>query len=113
MHPGRILPLHRIPDEQVEVARDLIHDRRGSAGRGGTAPDDYDPLTMLMELFDGVTSTKATADELAWRAGSLHSLVTSGDLEVDIHATYPLAEAAQAQRDLESGATAGKLLLKV
>ncbi len=65
VHPGRILPLHRIPDEQVEVARDLIHDRRGSAGRGGTAPDDYDPLTMLMELFDGVTSTKATADELA------------------------------------------------
>jgi 5-methyltetrahydrofolate--homocysteine methyltransferase len=35
VHPGRILPLHRIPDEQVEVARDLIHDRRGSAGRGG------------------------------------------------------------------------------
>ena len=60
-------------------------------------------------LFDYI----ATADELAWRAGSLHRLVTSGDLEVEIHATYPLAEAAQAQRDLESGATAGKLLLKV
>jgi methylmalonyl-CoA mutase cobalamin-binding domain/chain len=58
VHPGRILPLHRIPDEQVEVARDLIHDRRGSAGRGGTAPDDYDPLTELMALFDGVTSAR-------------------------------------------------------
>ncbi len=65
VHPGRILPLHRIDDEQVEVARDLIHDRRGAAGRGGTAPDDYDPLTALMALFDGVTSTKASADELA------------------------------------------------
>ena len=65
VHPGRILPLHRIPDEQVEVARDLIHDRRGSVGRGGTAADDYDPLTALMALFDGVTSTKASADELA------------------------------------------------
>jgi 5-methyltetrahydrofolate--homocysteine methyltransferase len=65
VHPGRILPLHRIADEQVEVARDLIHDRRGSAGRGGTAPDDYDPLTALMELFDGVSSTKASADEMA------------------------------------------------
>ncbi len=60
-------------------------------------------------LFDYI----ATADELAWRAASLHRLVASGDLKVDIHATYALAEAAQAQRDLESGATAGKLLLKV
>jgi 5-methyltetrahydrofolate--homocysteine methyltransferase len=65
VHPGRILPLHRIPDEQVEVARDLIHDRRGTAGRGGSAPEGYDPLTELMALFDGVTSTKASADELA------------------------------------------------
>jgi 5-methyltetrahydrofolate--homocysteine methyltransferase len=65
VHPGRILPLHRIPDEQVEIARDLIHDRRGTAGRGGTAPADYDPLTVFMQLFDGAESTKASADELA------------------------------------------------
>jgi 5-methyltetrahydrofolate--homocysteine methyltransferase len=32
VHPGKILPLHRIPDEQVAVASDLIHDRRGTAG---------------------------------------------------------------------------------
>jgi NADPH2:quinone reductase len=55
----------------------------------------------------------STAEELAWRAGALHSLYVSGNLKVDIHATYPLAEAAQAQRDLESGTTAGKLLLEV
>jgi len=61
------------------------------------------------KLFDHV----ATVEELAWRAGALHGLVTAGKLEVDIYATYPLAEAAQAQRDLESGATAGKLLLEV
>jgi len=54
-----------------------------------------------------------TTEELAWRAGALHGLVTSGNLQVDIHATYPLAEAAQAQRDLESGTTAGKLLLEI
>lgn len=61
------------------------------------------------KLFDHVS----TVEELSWRAGSLHGLVTSGNLEVDIHATYPLAEAAQAHRDLESGATAGKLLLEI
>jgi NADPH2:quinone reductase len=61
------------------------------------------------KLFDHV----ATVEELAWRAGALHGLVTAGKLAVDVYATYPLAEAAQAQRDLESGATAGKLLLEV
>ncbi len=54
-----------------------------------------------------------TMEDLAWRSGSLHGLVTSGNLKVDIHATYPLAEAAQAHRDLESGTTAGKLLLEI
>ena len=61
------------------------------------------------KLFDYVS----TGEELSWRAGSLHGLVRSGNLSVDIHATYPLAQAAQAQRDLESGTTAGKLLLEV
>jgi NADPH:quinone reductase-like Zn-dependent oxidoreductase len=55
----------------------------------------------------------ATAEELAWRAGELFDLAASGALEVSIHAEYPLADAAQAQRDLESGTTAGKLLLTV
>ena len=61
------------------------------------------------KLFDYVS----TIEELSWRAGSLHGLAASGNLAVDIHATYPLAQAAQAQRDLESGTTAGKLLLEV
>jgi 5-methyltetrahydrofolate--homocysteine methyltransferase len=65
VHPGKILPLHRIPDEQVEVALDLIHDRRGTAGLGGSAPADYDPLHRFMELFEGASETKASAEELA------------------------------------------------
>jgi 5-methyltetrahydrofolate--homocysteine methyltransferase len=32
VHPGKILPLHRIPFEHIAVASDLIHDRRGTAG---------------------------------------------------------------------------------
>jgi 5-methyltetrahydrofolate--homocysteine methyltransferase len=65
VHPGKILPLHRIPDEHVEVALDLIHDRRGTAGRGGEAPADYDPLHELMRLFEGEREAGATAEELA------------------------------------------------
>ncbi|MFA9432289.1 homocysteine S-methyltransferase family protein [Egicoccus sp. AB-alg2] len=65
VHPGKILPLHRIPEEQVQVALDLIHDRRGAAGLGGTAPADYDPLHRFMALFEGATETRASAEELA------------------------------------------------
>lgn len=83
---------------------------------GPVPPFDLQELNKRGSLF--VTRPKlfdhvSTAEDLAWRAGSLHGLVTSGGLRVDIHATYPLAEAAQAQRDLESGRTAGKLLLEI
>lgn len=53
-----------------------------------------------------------TPDELAWRAGALFDLLTTDQLQLKVHARYPLAEAAQAHRDLESGTTAGKLLLQ-
>jgi 5-methyltetrahydrofolate--homocysteine methyltransferase len=56
VHPGKILPLHRIPDEQVTTALDLIHDRRGEAGTSQGAADQgakYDPLHHFMALFEG------------------------------------------------------------
>jgi 5-methyltetrahydrofolate--homocysteine methyltransferase len=65
VHPGKILPLHRIPDEHVQVASDLINDRRGPTGMGGEAPADYDPLHHLMQLFEGESEAKATGEELA------------------------------------------------
>ena len=65
VHPGKILPLHRIDDEQLMVAQDLIHDRRGDEGQGGRAIQDYDPLHELMRLFEGATETRASAEELA------------------------------------------------
>ncbi|MFF6957183.1 methionine synthase [Streptomyces sp. NPDC008317] len=58
VHASKILPIARIPEEQREVALDLIHDRRR---------EGYDPLQRLMELFDGVDnkSLKASrAEEL-------------------------------------------------
>ncbi len=65
VHPGKILPLHRIPDEHVQVATDLIYDRRGTAGKAGSAAEDYDPLHHLMALFEGESEAKATDEELA------------------------------------------------
>ncbi|MFP5309980.1 MAG: homocysteine S-methyltransferase family protein [Actinomycetes bacterium] len=65
VHPGKILPLHRIPEEHVQVASDLINDRRGSTGLGGTAPADYDPLHRLMALFEGASERAGDHEALA------------------------------------------------
>ncbi len=52
LHASRIAPLHRIPEEQRQVAEDLIFDRR----RPG-----YDPLTRFIELFaEAAGSAEAT-----------------------------------------------------
>ncbi|WP_369201279.1 methionine synthase [Streptomyces sp. PU-14G] len=59
VHASKILPIARFDDEQVEVARDLVYDRRS---------EGYDPLQKLMQLFEGATakSMKAgKAEELA------------------------------------------------
>ena len=59
VHASKILPINRIPDEQRDVALDLVYDRRR---------EDYDPLQELMRLFEGVSaasSKESRAAELA------------------------------------------------
>ncbi|GAA2394080.1 methionine synthase [Streptomyces glaucosporus] len=59
VHAAKILPIARIPEEQVEVALDLIYDRRR---------EGYDPLQRFLALFEGVDakSVRASrAEELA------------------------------------------------
>jgi len=51
-------------------------------------------------------------DELAARAVDLLGWVTEGWLHVHVDRAYPLAEAAEAHRALESRATAGKVLVR-
>jgi NADPH2:quinone reductase len=52
-----------------------------------------------------------TRAELEEHAGDVMKMITAGELKLRIHATYPLAEAQQAHRDLEGRKTTGKLLL--
>jgi len=54
----------------------------------------------------------ATREELEWRANDVLQMIVDGELKLRIHHVYPLAEAAQAHRDLEGRKTTGKLLLK-
>ncbi|GII93851.1 methionine synthase [Sinosporangium siamense] len=56
VHASKILPTARIPEEQREVALDLVYDRR----RPG-----YDPLQRFMELFEGVDLGAVRADRAA------------------------------------------------
>ena len=54
----------------------------------------------------------ATHSELEWRAGEVLSWAASGQLKLRTEHMYPLAEAAQAQIDLEARKTTGKILLE-
>ena len=57
-----------------------------------------------------MTYTAQPAD-LAASAAELFEVVASGAVKVEIHQTYPLAEAAQAHRDLEARNTTGSTVL--
>jgi NADPH:quinone reductase len=53
----------------------------------------------------------ATRAELEWRAGEVLGWAAKGELKMRTEHTYPLADAAQAQIDLEARKTTGKILL--
>ena len=54
----------------------------------------------------------ATRAELEWRADDVLGWAASGELKLRTEYVYPLAEAAQAQTDLEDRKTTGKILLE-
>ena len=60
VHAARIMPIARIPDEQRQVALDLVYDRRR---------EGYDPLATLLDLFEGVDAADLKASRAAELAG--------------------------------------------
>jgi 5-methyltetrahydrofolate--homocysteine methyltransferase len=54
VHVSKIMPLHKIPEEEVRVAEDLIFDRR----RAG-----YDPLQAFIALFENRVAAKSAKKE--------------------------------------------------
>ncbi len=71
VHVSKIRPLHQIPPEEVQVAEDLLLDRRR---------EGYDPLHRLLEMFadrklaDAVKKTRAETVE-----GRLKDRIVDGD----------------------------------
>ena len=60
VHASRIMPIARIPEDQLQAALDLVYDRRR---------DGYDPLARLLELFEGVDAAAVKASRAAELAG--------------------------------------------
>jgi NADPH:quinone reductase len=84
------------------------------ASSGQVPPFDLQRLNSGGSLFatrPTLGHYVATVEELRWRAGEVFDLVASGDLDVRIGGTYPLADAARAHEDLAARRTTGKLLL--
>jgi 5-methyltetrahydrofolate--homocysteine methyltransferase len=80
VHAARIVPMHRIPDEQKQAALDLIYDRRR---------ENFDPLVEFMALFENVEAgTIEKEDRSGWPvADRLKQRIIDGDrdgLETDL-----------------------------
>jgi NADPH2:quinone reductase len=84
------------------------------ASSGPVPPFDLIRLSQKGSLFLTRPSLHHyihTREELEQHAGDVLQMIDAGKLKLRIHKTYPLAEAQQAHRDLESRRTMGKLLL--
>jgi NADPH:quinone reductase len=81
---------------------------------GPVPPFDTRVLSAKGSLYlarPTLNSHIAKPDELAWRAGDLFRWIADGAIQLRIDREYPLADAAQAHRDLEGRKTSGKILL--
>jgi len=81
---------------------------------GAVPPFDLIKLSQKGSLFitrPTLAHYTATREELEWRANDVMQMIIRGNLKLRIHKSYPLADAAQAHRDLEGRKTTGKLLL--
>ena len=82
---------------------------------GAVPPFDLIQLSSKGSLFltrPTLWHYVATRQELEWRAGEVLGAVASGELKLRMEHMYPLADAGQAQADMEGRKTTGKILLE-
>jgi NADPH:quinone reductase len=83
---------------------------------GQIEPFDTRGLTTRGSLFlarPTLNTHISDPKELAWRSSDVFLWIAQGKLKLRIDREYPLADATQAHRDLESRATSGKVLLQI
>lgn len=84
-------------------------------GASSGAVEPFDPIDLMKGSFFLTRPTLfhyvADRESLLARAGDVFRWIEEGWLNVRIHGSYPLADAASAHRDLEARKTTGKVLL--
>ena len=101
-------------DKSLEVLRPRGTLVLFGGSSGAVPPFDLIKLSLFGSLYITRPTLKdyiATRHDLEERARDVFGSVADGSLKLRIEHTYPLAEAAQAHRDLESRKTTGKLIL--
>ncbi len=89
-----------------------------SFGNASGPVQPFDPGILAQKgslFFTRPTLMTYTAERasLVEAAGELIDVVTSGAVKIEVNQTYPLAEAAQAHRDLEARNTTGSTVLTI
>src|ERR1043165_3721704 len=85
-------------------------------GQSSGPVPSFDPALLAQKgsLFltrPSLAQYTLTREELLWRAGDVLKWISSGELKLRIEKSFPLAEAAEAHRQLEGRKTTGKVLL--
>jgi NADPH2:quinone reductase len=84
------------------------------AASGPVPPVDPQRLNAAGSVFltrPTLAHHTRTADEFGWRAGELLDAISHGTIEITVSNRYPLADAADAHRDLEGRKTVGSVVL--
>jgi NADPH:quinone reductase len=84
------------------------------AASGPVPPFDPQRLNAAGSVFltrPSLAHFTRTGDEFAWRSGELFEAIAAGTLTVTVSRSYPLADAAQAHRDLQGRQTVGSIVL--
>ncbi|MDT5259878.1 MAG: NADPH:quinone reductase [Mycobacterium sp.] len=85
------------------------------AASGPVPPFDPQRLNAAGSVYltrPSRTHFMRTRDEFAWRTDELFKSIAAGAIDVTVGQHYPLEQAAQAHRDLESRKTVGSTVLK-
>ncbi|WP_229503212.1 NADP-dependent oxidoreductase [Nesterenkonia sedimenti] len=103
-----------------EAADGPIHAALDASGQGSlhiatqVVPDTSRIATIAdPQLAEELGLQMLRSDRSAARLGRLVDLVSTGDLQMYIRRIYPLAEAAEAHREIETGHGRGKVVLSI
>lgn len=98
VHPSKILPKHKVPEEQWDAALALIFDKRGDERPEGQ-PENFDPLIHFINLFpdDGEKKKEAKKENLTIEELLANHIIDGEKQDLEAH----LDEALKKYKPLE------------